>query len=211
MYESDASQAPWETAIAAYTFPRWAELPDIDLYMDQVVTYLTQKLALPFGITDGEEDGHMITAAMINNYVKQKIILPPQKKRYDRERLSALMMLFCVKQVLSIELCGRFLASRAEEGDPQAVYDSFCTVFETVLHQTVATHEDADTAEGREDVYAAVRQAEPVTVAVAIALANKLYAQRLIACHPAPEDTRNKSKDAIQEDMPAPDTGAKAI
>ena len=87
--ETDRLQA-WCDQIAAFTFPRWQELPEIDLYMDQVVGYLSQKLAVFY---DTDDDRRSITATMINNYVKQKIIPPPVKKRYGRDAVSALMVL----------------------------------------------------------------------------------------------------------------------
>ena len=61
--------------------PRWSELPNIDLYMDQVLNYMEE--AIPEIIqTDFEEP--YITKTMINNYVKQEIIAAPTKKKYNR-------------------------------------------------------------------------------------------------------------------------------
>ncbi len=48
-----------------YTFPKWTELPEIDLYMDQVITYINEKLKDTYFY-----DEKFITKAMINNYVK---------------------------------------------------------------------------------------------------------------------------------------------
>jgi len=73
----------WKNQISSFLFPRWNELPEVDLYMDQVVGYLSQKLSV-FYDTEDEDSGKMITATMINNYVKQRIIAAPVKKRYDR-------------------------------------------------------------------------------------------------------------------------------
>ena len=57
--------------------PRWKELPEIDLYMDQVVSILEKYLSV-FMEYEGEK---IITPTMINNYVKQKVVDPPIKKR----------------------------------------------------------------------------------------------------------------------------------
>ena len=58
--------------------PRYEELPAISLYLDQVISILNQTLT-PF-FEEGEDK--IITGAMVNNYVKHKVIEPPRKKRY---------------------------------------------------------------------------------------------------------------------------------
>ena len=61
--------------------PRWDEIPGIDLYMDQVLSYIEEYL--PFYTSDDSNES-LITKTMINNYVKQEIIAPPVKKKYTR-------------------------------------------------------------------------------------------------------------------------------
>ncbi len=164
----------WEQKISAFIFPRWNELPEIELYMDQVVSYLSQKLAVLYDC-DVSEENKSITATMINNYVKQKIVAAPVKKRYDRARVSTLLMLFCVKQVLSIGECAAFLTQIAQEMEPGTAYDRFCTVFEEILHRTV--HRTADAA----DITAYPAETAMLSTA-AIAFAHKIYAEKMIAC-----------------------------
>lgn len=55
--------------IIKHHLPRWNELPEIDLYLDQVVNYLEKYL----GILSSNDDDKIITKTMINNYVKQGI------------------------------------------------------------------------------------------------------------------------------------------
>ena len=164
----------WREQIEAFTFPRWQELPEIDLYMDQVVGYLSQKLAVFYGADD---DRRSITATMINNYVKQKIVLPPVKKRYSRAAVSSLMVLFCAKQVLSIGLCGALIAQcrgeRTDDTEAAAFHDRFCRIFETVLHHTVAEDEDLS-------YLSDLRAEDGALTATAIAFANQNYAERLM-------------------------------
>lgn len=67
----------WERFLQEYALPTWDMLPGIDLYMDQVIVLLTQYLNfLP------REDGgeNVTTPAMINNYVKMKVLPPPRKE-----------------------------------------------------------------------------------------------------------------------------------
>ncbi|MBR5871058.1 MAG: DUF1836 domain-containing protein, partial [Clostridia bacterium] len=178
----------WKEQIAAFTFPRWHELPEIDLYMDQVVGYLSQKLAVFY---DTDDDRRSITATMINNYVKQRIVQPPVKKRYSRAAVSSLMVLFCAKQVLSIGLCGALIAQCRGEGagDEGAAdfHDRFCRIFESVLHHTVAGDEDS--------TYLSDLRREDITLtATAIAFANQNFAERLILQNTAAETAPNNKE-----------------
>ena len=84
---SDAATKVVEEMLA-YRCPRYDRLPSISLYSDQVTDALNEYLSPLW-----PEKEHRITAAMINNYVKQRLILPPVKKRYDREQLARL---YCI-------------------------------------------------------------------------------------------------------------------
>lgn len=184
----------WRDQIAAFTFPRWNELPEIDLYMDQVVGYLSQKLSVFY---DNDDDRRSITATMINNYVKQKIIAAPQKKRYGRTAVSSLMVLFCTKQVLSIGNIGTLIIeSRGDnahnDATAAAFYDRFCRIFEEVLHRTVA--EDTDSA-----YLEALRGEDRVLTVTAAAFANQIYAERMLSQSAAISDA---APDAAGQEEP---------
>ncbi|MEG2436073.1 MAG: DUF1836 domain-containing protein, partial [Ruthenibacterium sp.] len=69
--------AVWEKQLAEYHLPRWNELPDMDLYMDQVIGQLDKYLA----VLSTPDTEHFITASMINNYVKLRLVPAPVKKR----------------------------------------------------------------------------------------------------------------------------------
>ena len=83
--------------VLEYRCPRYEDLPDISLYSDQIIDALDRYTA-PL-LTDGSE--HIITPAMINNYVKQRLIPPPEKKRYGRNHLAHLYCICLLKQVFS--------------------------------------------------------------------------------------------------------------
>ncbi|MBP3655544.1 MAG: DUF1836 domain-containing protein [Clostridia bacterium] len=92
--------------------PEWERIPDIGLYMDQVLT-LTERIfsrALP----DGE-----ITRSMVNNYVKSGLIPRPVGKKYDREHLALLIMIGLLKQALSMECIARLLSLVCADGVEQ--------------------------------------------------------------------------------------------
>ena len=76
--------------------PHWQQIPDIGLYMDQVLTLTERTFA---GVLPGGE----ITRSMVNNYVKSGLLPRPAGKKYDREHLALLIMIAVLKQALSME------------------------------------------------------------------------------------------------------------
>lgn len=99
--------------------PVWERLPDLELYMDQLLGLVARYM--PAG---GDDKG--LTAAMVNNYVKQKILPPPVKKRYQRSHLAALLMICAMKSVLPIASIQRLFASAGEDEGIARLYDDFC-------------------------------------------------------------------------------------
>ena len=74
------------------------DIPNIDLYMDQVTTFMEDNLAS----TKRHDDDKILTKTMINNYAKNKLLPPPEKKRYSREHLLMLIFIYYFKNILSI-------------------------------------------------------------------------------------------------------------
>ncbi len=74
------------------------DLPKIDLYMDQVLSYLNDKLKA----SKRHEDDKLLTKTMINNYVKSQLLPPPEKKKYSKDHLIALILIFLFKNVVSM-------------------------------------------------------------------------------------------------------------
>lgn len=106
------------------TLPHWDELPDFELYMDQILSLMERYLGPP--VATGEKG---LTASMVNNYVKLGLVPSPRKKRYDREHLSCLVMVCALKTVLPLAAIQRILAD-GEEEDPSVRYNRFCDQFE---------------------------------------------------------------------------------
>ncbi len=75
------------------------KLPDIDLYMDQVLSYFEKALNV-FRIN---EENKILTKTMINNYVKAGMIEKPEKKKYDQDRLANLIMIYFLKNIVSMQ------------------------------------------------------------------------------------------------------------
>ena len=74
------------------------EIPDLDLYMDQVITLFENKLS------NGKrfDDDKLLTKTMINNYAKDKLLQPITNKKYSRENILLLILIYNLKQSLSI-------------------------------------------------------------------------------------------------------------
>ena len=73
-------------------------LPDINLYMDQVITFMEKEL-YP---TKRHEEDPILTKTMVNNYVKNNLLPPPEKKKYSKEHMYLLIFIYYFKNVLSI-------------------------------------------------------------------------------------------------------------
>ena len=109
----------------ARTLPRWNELPDFGLYMDQVISLMERYLGTPAGT--GEK---RLTPSMVNNYVKIGAIPSPIKKKYGREHLACLIVVCALKPVLPLAVIREILSNKLEQDDPSELYDQFCQQFE---------------------------------------------------------------------------------
>lgn len=82
-----------------FRMPRWADLPPVPLYLDQVLALLDEWLGPHIS-------GHkrkVLTRTMINNYVKLKFIPAPVNKKYDQVTVASLFVIAVLKTVFSIE------------------------------------------------------------------------------------------------------------
>lgn len=97
MEEKEEKLWQWVDSVLHYEPIPWARLPELDLYMDQVITLMSKQLE-PFSL-EGER---LLTPSMINNYVKDGVLPRPNQKKYGREHLSRLLMICMLKSVLSL-------------------------------------------------------------------------------------------------------------
>ena len=105
------------------------EMPRIELYLDQLLTLVSQELE--FMAVPGEA---LVTGSMVNNYVKQGVIPAPRKKRYTRRHVASLLFVCALKRVFSISQVSQLAALIwSSELDLEALYDSSCAALETAL------------------------------------------------------------------------------
>ena len=101
-------------------YPKWSELPTIDLYLDQVLLYVNQ-----LDSSSIVDDDKGLTAAMINNYVKNGHLDKPIKKKYSRRQLARLIVITCLKNVFAIQEISKTISSLTKDGDSEAMSDNF--------------------------------------------------------------------------------------
>lgn len=121
----------WAEDLKELRLPRWEELPELELYMDQVITLVDRYLSPLM-----EDEKHqLLSSAMVNNYVKHKLVPPPVKKRYNRNHLAYLIAITLLKQVFAIPDINELIRMQLAINQPKDAYNSFCKVQEEALLQ----------------------------------------------------------------------------
>ncbi|MDI9468789.1 MAG: DUF1836 domain-containing protein [Bacillota bacterium] len=137
----------------------WDDLPRIDLYLDQLLT-LTEEQLEPLNTT-GER---LLTSSMINNYVKQKLLPPPVKKRYTRDQHSRLVIIATLKNVLSISEI-QFLLERLDEipgMTPEKLHRRFLIGIEVAFSRiSAATWEPSEESPTRPAIHVELLDDDP--------------------------------------------------
>ena len=125
----------WEKYLAAYRLPAWEQIPDLGLYMEQVVLllrqyldYLPPELKQPEPITAASLPEALIShiiAAAINNYVRTRLLPEPRKKRYYRVHIAYLIMICTLKQALRLSELQTLLPGDLPEDEVRRTYDAY--------------------------------------------------------------------------------------
>lgn len=148
--------------VAEQKLPRWEELPDLELYMDQVLSLMERYLGSYPGF-----DRKGLTASMVNNYVKLGVMPPPVKKKYTRIHLAHLIMICVLKASLPIDQIKNLILKSVENAQESEIYNKFCEDFEASVRQAA----DAVSADpGIVTIYRAALRAQAEQ-----ALSRKLY------------------------------------
>ena len=155
----------------------WEDLPDIALYMDQLIAYMSRQL-IQYG------EGERLTSAMVNNYIKDGLVPRAEGKRYGPVHLGYLTAVVALKQVLSVRDIGALMgAGRALEKTPPEQYGYFCRALDRALSDTAqAIDPEAD-------------QSDLARMALDLAVrsyANQLACQRVLSILQPREEKKNK-------------------
>ena len=112
------------------------EIPSIDLYMDQVTTFMDERLRF----YKRSEDEKILTKTMINNYAKEKLFPAPFKKKYSKNHMLLLIIIYHLKSALSISDIKRVLTSlnealNEEKGDGllEKIYTCFVEMQKNII------------------------------------------------------------------------------
>ena len=117
-------------SLARIDYIRPEEIPNIDLYMDQVTTFMDTQLAS----TKRYGEDKILTKTMINNYTKNNLLPPPVKKKYSKEHV-LLIFIYYFKNILSIKDIETVLKplkekyfSGEEEVELSDLYEEVCSM-----------------------------------------------------------------------------------
>ncbi len=156
-------------SIAGFHLPRYEEIPNVGLYLEQTTKYIAEYLV---PLQDGA-----ITGSMISNYVKKGLVANPVKKQYDRNQIAYLIFIAVAKSVLSMEdIHSLFVWGLQEKSYTlQRAYDYFCEELHNVLFHVFGLKETLDTVgETNTDEKQLLRT-------VIVAVAHKVYLSKCFA------------------------------
>ena len=144
-------------AIEGFRLPRYTQIPDVGLYLEQVVRYVNTHLA-PLGEPE-------LTSSMVSNYVKQGLISSPIKKSYTAEHLARLLFIEGLRMMFSIQ---------GDNYTLPTAYDYFCDEFENMLGAAFGL------APAREGLGETQSDAKDLLRNTIVATVNKVYLDRYL-------------------------------
>lgn len=128
MNSTSVAASHYAQRILALHLPRYNELPSIDIYMDQLISYLSETLEPLY-----QPDEKIITRSMVNNYVKQGILSSASGKKYSRSHVAYLIVICTLKQTFSISEIDHLIRVQIASFDTSIAYDYYCEAFESAL------------------------------------------------------------------------------
>lgn len=120
------------------------DIPNIDLYMDQVTTFMESRLK---NTTRNPDEDKILTKTMINNYAKNDLLPPPVKKKYSKDHVLLLIFIYYYKGILSISDIQSLLQPITEQ-----FFDSEEEFNLTTIYETVFGLEEGQTEKVKQDI-----------------------------------------------------------
>ncbi|MBR3928713.1 MAG: DUF1836 domain-containing protein [Clostridia bacterium] len=117
-----------------FTLPRYNEIPNMGLYLEQTTKYIKQTLITL--------DCFEVTGSMIRNYVKMGLVKNPEKKLYYRDQIAHLISITILKAIIPLDVIQRFFKSQETVYTDQVAYDYFCMEMENILHARFGLTDD---------------------------------------------------------------------
>ncbi len=153
--------------MADFRLPRYAEIPDVGLYLEQTTKYVAACLS-PIAETE-------ITSSMISNYVKRGLIDKPVKKQYSREQIAYLIYIATAKTVLTMDNIQLMMSIQKRTYPPETAYNYFCSEFENILAFVFGSKDSIDSV-GEDNTEEKMMLQKTI-----IAVAHKIYLDKLLA------------------------------
>ena len=123
-------------SIQNFRLPKYSEIPDVGLFLEQTTKYISQCLESLGCVT--------ITSSMISNYVKMHLIESPVKRQYSREQIAYLIVIAIGKNVLSLEHLQTLFTLQRRKYSVQRAYEYFCQEFENILFYVFGQKEEVE-------------------------------------------------------------------
>ena len=128
------------SSISRIDYIKPEDIPNIDLYMDQVTTFMEEQLAA----TKRYGDDKILTKTMINNYAKNKLLPPPEKKRYSKEHVLMLIFIYYFKNILSINDIQTLLTPIVQKYFKSMTEKDMTYIYNEVFNMIFHKKEDCD-------------------------------------------------------------------
>lgn len=132
--------------LANYHCPRYEEIPQIDVYMEQLITILEEY----FSCFETKGESKTITATMVNNYVKQKVLPAPINKKYTKIHIAYLIVLGILKNILSISDISSLIKMQVAKYPLRKAYNFFAIELENAMRVTFGKRDFAEANSSRE-------------------------------------------------------------
>jgi hypothetical protein len=161
--------------IRDFHLPRYEDIPNVGLYLEQTVSYITEYLN---PIQKGA-----ITGSMVANYVKKKLVANPVRKQYSREQIALLIFIAVNKSVLALDNIRILLEIKGKYYETGKAYDYFCDQLEHSLEYVFGQRGDAPVpgnASGSPSAPIKNREEKDILQSTVIAVANKIYLEKWI-------------------------------
>lgn len=162
----------------------WESLPDLALYMDQVISYMPRQQIL-------YDETENLTSAMVNNYIKDGLLPRADGKKYGQTHLAYLTAICALKQILSVKEMKTLIHSGTEGCPPERLYEAFRQELDRALNEAA---DEVDEDIGREAL---------ARLAMSLALrsyADKLACQRILSLLQETEEKPEEKKQGKAKD-----------
>lgn len=133
----------WIKKIETIQLPRWDDLPNLSLYLDQVLEYVNDHIGIVF-INHDESQDKILTSSMINNYVKNQIMPAPNRKRYDKNHIAFIITITVLKQVSNLNDISNGINHLTSVLGKVDAYNSFVTFLENALKASIQEFRQAE-------------------------------------------------------------------